>query len=133
MVMDGRTKPSDRQSMIDEFSQISGAALLVLHPRTGGAGLNITAANHVVHYTLNWNPAVEAQATARAYRRGQEDPVFVHRLYYLNSVDELILGALKNKTDLFGQVVEPTDNIAINFLTQAIGQRSTINNGEEYA
>jgi len=133
MVMDGRTKPSDRQSMIDEFSQISGAALLVLHPKTGGAGLNITAASHVIHYTLNWNPAVEAQATARAYRRGQEDPVFVHRLYYLNSVDELVLGALNKKTDLFGQVVEPTDNIAINFLTQAIGQRSTINNGEEYA
>ena len=73
-VIDGRTPPRSRQQIVDTFSGYRGAAALVLHPATGGVGLNITAANHVIHYTLEWNPAKESQATARAYRRGQESP-----------------------------------------------------------
>ena len=61
-VIDGRTPSESRQQTIDAFSGHDGPAALVLNPATGGTGLNITAANHVIHYTLEWNPAKESQA-----------------------------------------------------------------------
>jgi SNF2 family DNA or RNA helicase len=127
IVMDGRTEPRLRQGVIDDFSNLRGGALLVMHPQTGGVGLNITAANHVFHYTLEWNPAREAQATARAFRRGQELPVFVHRLFYTNTVDELILGKLEAKAELFDQVVTATDRIQVEILARAMSQRRRTN------
>jgi SNF2 family DNA or RNA helicase len=123
-VMDGRTQTRNRQNLVDEFSERDGAGLLVMHPQTGGVGLNITAANHVIHYTLEWNPAREAQATARAFRRGQELPVFVHRLFYTSSVDELLLETLQSKSELFDQVVTATDRIQVELLARALGQRN---------
>ena len=98
--IDGRTPVSDRQDVIDRFSGIAGAALLSLNPRAAGTGLNITAANHVIHYTLEWNPAVEDQASARAYRRGQDKTVIVHRLYTANTVEEAIDQRLDRKRQL---------------------------------
>jgi SNF2 family DNA or RNA helicase len=95
--IDGRVPIDDRQPLIDMFSSVSGAALLVLNPRAGGAGLNITAANHVIHYTLEWNPALEDQASARAYRRGQTRPVTVHRLFCAGTVEEVVDGRLSRK------------------------------------
>jgi SNF2 family DNA or RNA helicase len=89
-IIDGRTKITDRQAIIDEYTKTSGTAFLVLNPKAAGTGLNITAANHIIHYNLEWNPSVEDQATARAYRRGQEKPVFVYRLFYTNTVEEFI-------------------------------------------
>lgn len=98
--IDGRTPIPERQDVIDRFSEVGGAALLSLNPRAAGVGLNITAANHVIHYTLEWNPAVEDQASARAYRRGQEKPVTVHRLYAANTVEEAIDQRLERKRQL---------------------------------
>ena len=69
--IDGRIPVPHRQPMIDAFSEMEGAAVLVLNPHAAGVGLNIVAANHVIHYTLEWNPAVIDQASARAYRRGR--------------------------------------------------------------
>tara|TARA_R110002049_G_scaffold148242_2_gene311161 strand:+ start:18231 stop:20144 length:1914 start_codon:yes stop_codon:yes gene_type:complete len=89
-VLDGRLAIDLRQNLIDDFSSIVGPAALILNPRAGGAGLNITAANHVIHYNLEWNPALEDQASARAFRRGQNKPVTIHRLFMANSVEELI-------------------------------------------
>ena len=88
--IDGRLPVDERQPVIDRFSEVAGPALLVLNPRAGGAGLNITAANHVIHYTLEWNPALEDQASARAYRRGQTRPVTVHRLFCGDTVEEVV-------------------------------------------
>jgi SNF2 family DNA or RNA helicase len=95
--IDGRLPIDDRQPMIDAFSANPGAALLVLNPRAGGSGLNITAANHVIHYTLEWNPAMEDQASARAYRRGQTRPVTVHRLFCAGTVEEVVDDRLSRK------------------------------------
>lgn len=95
--IDGRLPIDDRQPMIDAFSANPGAALLVLNPRAGGSGLNITAANHVIHYTLEWNPAMEDQASARAYRRGQTRPVTVHRLFCAGTVEEVVDDRLARK------------------------------------
>ena len=64
--------------------------MLVLNPIAAGTGLNITGANHVIHYNLEWNPALEDQSSARAYRRGQEKTVFIYRLYYKGTVEEVV-------------------------------------------
>ena len=95
--MDGRRAIEDRQPLIDRFSAHEGPAVLVLNPRVGGSGLNITAANHVIHYNPEWNPALEDQASARAYRLGQERPVTVRRLLYAETVEEVIAERLLRK------------------------------------
>lgn len=95
--IDGRTPVPDRQNVVDAFSAVKGPALLALNPRAAGTGLNITAANHVIHYNLEWNPAVEDQASARAYRRGQERPVTIHRLFVVDTVEEAINQRLERK------------------------------------
>lgn len=107
--IDGRTPVSYRQDIVDHFSEIRGAAVLVLNPKAAGTGLNITAANHVIHYTLEWNPAVEDQATARAFRRGQILPVFVHRLFYPDTVEEVINDRLDRKRDLAEAAIVGTE------------------------
>ena len=96
-IIDGRLPIDDRQPLIDQFSATHGVAALVLNPRAGGAGLNITAANHVIHYNPEWNPALEDQASARAHRRGQELPVTVHRLMVANTVEDVISDRLERK------------------------------------
>ena len=98
--INGATPVKERQTIIDSFSQIDGAAMLVLNPRAAGVGLNITAANHVIHYNLEWNPALEDQATARSYRRGQEKTVFIYRLYYVDTVEEIVNDKISHKREM---------------------------------
>lgn len=107
--IDGRTPVVRRQPIIDEFSQRSGSAILALNPKAAGTGLNITAANHVIHYNLEWNPAVEDQATARAYRRGQERPVTVHRMFHAGTVEEVIDERMTRKRQLASEAVVGTE------------------------
>lgn len=104
-VINGATPPANRQAVVDSFSEIEGAALLVLNPKAAGTGLNITCANHVIHYNLEWNPAIEDQASARAYRRGQTKTVFVHRLFYSNTIEEIINDRIQRKRDIFDVAV----------------------------
>lgn len=99
-VIDGRLPIEERQPMIDRFGYIKGGAALVLNPRAGGAGLNIVAANHVIHYNPDWNPALEDQASARAHRRGQELPVTVHRLLIADTVEDVVNDRLIRKRTL---------------------------------
>ncbi len=99
-VIDGRVPVGDRQTVIDGLFAATGAGALFLNPRAAGTGLNITAANHVIHFDPEWNPAVTDQATARAYRRKQELPVTVHHLFYAGSVEEVIVGRASFKRDL---------------------------------
>ena len=98
--VDGRVPITNRQETVDEFTALPGPGVLVLNPRAAGTGLNIAAANHVIHYNLEWNPAVEDQASARAYRRGQEKPVTIHRLWVANTVEEAIHQRLGRKRAL---------------------------------
>lgn len=103
--LDGRRKTEDRQPLIDRFSDHQGPAVLVLNPRAGGSGLNITAANHVIHYNPEWNPALEDQASARAHRRGQRRPVTVRRLIYARTVEEVIDERLRRKRNIAGTAI----------------------------
>jgi SNF2 family DNA or RNA helicase len=98
--INGTITAANRQLIIDEYSKEAGFGVLIINPKAGGVGLNITAANHVIHYNLEWNPAIEDQATARAYRRGQTKTVFVYRLFYSNTIEEIINEKIERKREL---------------------------------
>jgi SNF2 family DNA or RNA helicase len=98
--IDGRGKTSDRQGLVDTFNASSGFQVLIVNPKAGGVGLNITGANHVIHFNRQWNPQLEKQATARAYRRKQEKTVFVHKFFYLGTIEEVINERLLGKEEL---------------------------------
>jgi SNF2 family DNA or RNA helicase len=120
--INGSTPQEDRQIIVDEFSCYSGPAVLILNPRAAGAGLNITAATIVIHYTQNWNPALEMQASARAHRRGQELPVTIYRLFYQGTIEETMIERSEWKRNL-GDVVlsiKSRENDDLNKALQAI-------------
>jgi SNF2 family DNA or RNA helicase len=103
--INGSTQQAERQATVDRFSEHDGPAVLILNPRAAGAGLNITAATVVVHFTQVWNPALEKQASARAHRRGQTDPVTIYRLFYVNTVEEVMLDRTHWKSELGNEAV----------------------------
>jgi SNF2 family DNA or RNA helicase len=98
--IDGRVTSSKRDLIIANFQEIEGFAVLCIQPAAGGVGLNITGANHVIHFNRQWNPAVERQATARAYRRGQKLTVFEYLLGYVGTIEEYISDTLSRKSEL---------------------------------
>ncbi|MBS0580640.1 MAG: DEAD/DEAH box helicase [Proteobacteria bacterium] len=103
--IDGRTTIAERQAKVDQFSGALGPAVLILNPKAAGTGLNITAANHVIHYNPEWNPAVVDQASARAYRRRQTRRVTVHYLYFADTVEDVMIQRLTSKRGLAGAAV----------------------------
>lgn len=109
LTIDGRIETAVRQENIDRFSATEGFGIMVLNPKTAGMGLNITAASHVIHYTRQWNPALEEQASARAYRNGQKKAVNIYYLYYADTIEEVIDERLRNKTALSGEVITVTE------------------------
>ncbi len=94
-----------REELLTSFAAADGPAVLVVSIRAGGRGLNLPAANHVFHFDRWWNPAVEQQATDRAYRLGQRRPVFVHSLVCLGTLEERIDRLLDSKRELAEQVI----------------------------
>ncbi len=107
--INGSTPQEERQLIVDNFSSCDGPAVLVLNPRAAGTGLNITAATVVIHFVPVWNPAIEAQASARAHRRGQTQPVTIYRLYYTGTVEEVMLARTTWKNELAGDAVLITE------------------------
>jgi len=89
-----------RDKMVDDFQVRPYVKAMILSLKAGGTGLNLTAAQSVVHFDLWWNPAVEAQATDRAYRIGQTRNVMVHRLITRATFEEKIDNMLKDKREL---------------------------------
>lgn len=98
--IDGRVPVASRQPTVDDFYEHKGFGALFLNPKAAGTGLNITTANHVIHYNPEWNPALTAQATARAYRRKQQRPVTIHHLYFADSVEEVMIDRAEFKRQL---------------------------------
>ena len=86
--------------------------MLVLNPRAAGTGLNITGANHVIHYNLEWNPSLEDQSSARAYRRGQKKTVFIYRLYYNDTIEQVVNERIERKRDIASNAVVGNDGIS---------------------
>lgn len=96
----GETPVNTRQKVIDDFSNIKRSSCMILNPSVASAGLNIVSANHVIHYNLEWNPAVIDQASARIYRIGQKKNVTVHYLVYSNSIEQYIYERLEAKRQM---------------------------------
>ncbi len=107
LYLDGSTPTAVRQERVDAF-QAGEAPLFLISLKAGGTGLNLTAADNVILLDPWWNPAVEDQATDRAHRIGQQNPVTVYRLVARNTVEDSILAMHAAKRALVGQVLDGT-------------------------
>jgi len=105
----GKTK--DRQEAVESFNNDPTVPIFLISLKAGGTGLNLTGADYVIHYDPWWNPAVEDQATDRAYRIGQTKKVFVYRLITKNTVEEKIQKLKMFKRDLVDSVISIDRNI----------------------
>ncbi len=100
LVLHGGTAVKRRQEMVDRFQREDGPPFFVLSLKAGGTGLNLTAASHVIHFDRWWNPAVENQATDRAFRIGQKRNVLVHKFVVAGTLEERIDALLREKQDV---------------------------------
>ncbi len=100
----------ERQAMVEAFQSNNVDNIFILSLKAAGTGLNLTAASHVIHYDLWWNPAVEAQATDRAYRIGQKNNVLVHRFITKDTFEEKIDLMIQQKKALAELTVEAGEN-----------------------
>jgi superfamily II DNA or RNA helicase len=97
VVLHGGTSVHKRKSLVDHFQSDDGPPFFLLSLRAGGTGLNLTAASHVIHFDRWWNPAVENQATDRAFRIGQQRNVLVHKFITSGTIEERIDALLAEK------------------------------------
>lgn len=105
LFLHGGTRKKKRDTMIERFQSERGPPLFVLSLKAGGLGLNLTQANHVFHFDRWWNPAVENQATDRAFRIGQEKNVFVHKFVCIGTLEERIDQLIEQKKELADRIV----------------------------
>jgi non-specific serine/threonine protein kinase len=119
LVLTGETKVKDRRALVERFQDEQGPPFFVLSLKAGGTGLNLTAASHVIHFDRWWNPAVEDQATDRAYRIGQRRNVLVHKFVCRGTVEERIDALVEGKRELAGAVVEGGGEPALTELDDA--------------
>ena len=106
----GGTSKSRRDAMVSRFQSPDGPSVFLLSLKAGGTGLTLTAANHVVHLDRWWNPAVEDQATDRAFRIGQKRSVQVRKFCCPGTVEERIEALIESKKSLSGMVVSDGDD-----------------------
>ncbi|PIE03613.1 MAG: ATP-dependent helicase [Acidobacteria bacterium] len=105
LFLHGGIPQKKRQEMVDHFQSEDGPGIFILTVKTGGTGLNLTAASHVFHYDRWWNPAVENQATDRAFRIGQTKNVQVHKMIAIGTLEDRIDALIEKKKDLADHVV----------------------------
>ncbi len=120
----GGVSRKKRDQMVDDFQNKNSIKTFILSIKAGGTGLNLTEANHVIHYDLWWNPAVETQATDRAFRIGQEKNVMVYRLITKDTFEEKIDEMLQDKKNLANLTVSAGEkwigNLSNNELSELI-------------
>jgi uncharacterized Zn finger protein/ERCC4-related helicase len=110
MFYHGGSNVKQRQQMVERFQNNRADKIFLLSLKAAGTGLNLTAASHVIHYDLWWNPAVENQATDRAYRIGQNKNVMVHRFITKNTFEERIDEMIQKKKHLADMTVATGEN-----------------------
>ncbi|MDR0970753.1 MAG: DEAD/DEAH box helicase [Lentimicrobiaceae bacterium] len=110
MFYHGGCTMKQREEMVQRFQHNRADKIFILSLKAAGTGLNLTAASHVIHYDLWWNPAVEAQATDRAYRIGQTKNVMVHRMICKNTFEERIDEMIQKKKHLAEMTVATGEN-----------------------
>ena len=107
--LDGSTPTKQRQKRVDAFQAGEGDVFLI-SLKAGGTGLNLTAADYVIHMDPWWNPAVEDQASDRAHRMGQKRPVTIYRLVAQGTIEEKIVELHQHKRDLADSLLEGTES-----------------------
>ena len=105
LVLHGSTAVKERQKLVEAFQREDGPPFFVLSLKAGGTGLNLTAASHVIHFDRWWNPAVENQATDRAFRIGQKRNVLVHKFVCRGTIEERIDALIAQKQALADSVL----------------------------
>jgi SNF2 family DNA or RNA helicase len=132
----GGLSRAKREAMVESFEDPDGPRVFLISLRAGGTGLNLTAAAHVIHLDRWWNPAVEDQATDRAYRIGQRKNVFVHKLVSAGTVEERIDDMIAAKRELAQRVLGSGEDwvteLSTDDLRDLVALRPTdIDNGDE--
>ena len=108
LYLDGSTTAKERLRLVDEF-QHGDMPLFLISLKAGGLGLNLTAADYIIHLDPWWNPAIEDQASDRAYRIGQQNPVTVYRIIAAGTIEEKILSLHQTKKNLADALLEGSD------------------------
>ena len=126
----GGVPRAKRDSMISSFQDGTDTPILLVSLKAGGTGLNLTAANRVIHFDRWWNPAVEDQATDRAWRIGQDQTVFVHKLVCQGTLEEKIDQLLTDKKELADKSVGTGDDWFTDMNTEQLRQVLSLNIAE---
>ncbi|WP_151735725.1 DEAD/DEAH box helicase ['Paenibacillus yunnanensis' Narsing Rao et al. 2020] len=126
LFLHGGVAKRERDEMVRVFQEGEGPAFFVLSLKAGGVGLNLTRANHVIHYDRWWNPAVENQATDRAFRIGQHKNVQVHKLICQGTLEERIDELIERKKNLSEQVVGSGENWLTEMSNQELEELITL-------
>ena len=111
LVLHGGTPVAERKKLVDRFQYEDGPPFFVLSLKAGGSGLNLTAAGHVIHFDRWWNPAVENQATDRAFRIGQNKNVMVHKFVCKGTVEEKIDALIAAKAGMATELLEGAETL----------------------
>lgn len=120
LYLHGGTPPKARDVLVRRFQALKGPPLFILSLKAGGVGLNLTNANHVFHYDRWWNPAVEDQATDRAFRIGQQRNVQVHKFVCGGTLEEKIDEMIESKRGLAGAVLGSGETWLIELTTSQL-------------
>ncbi|MDR1395888.1 MAG: DEAD/DEAH box helicase [Deltaproteobacteria bacterium] len=116
LALHGGTPVRQRQGLVAEFQKDEGPPFFILSLKAGGTGLNLTSAGQVIHFDRWWNPAVEDQATDRAYRIGQKKNVLVHKCVTRGTLEERIDAMLHDKRHLAGEVLSRSGEVNLTSL-----------------
>ena len=116
----GGTPQWQRDDMVNRFQRDGGPPIFILSLKAGGTGLNLTAASHVFHFDRWWNPAVEDQATDRAYRIGQTRNVQVHKLISIGTVEEKVDQMIEQKKELATNIIPSGEQLIVNLSTEQL-------------
>lgn len=123
LFLHGGTPAARREQMVRSFQEDSdGAPIFVLSLRAGGVGVNLTRANHVFHFDRWWNPAVENQATDRAFRIGQKRSVQVYKFVVSGTLEEQIHKMIESKQDLAESIVNSGEDWLADMDTEGLRQ-----------
>lgn len=117
LVLHGGTGVKKRQALVADFQTEGGPPFFVLSLKAGGTGLNLTAASHVIHFDRWWNPAVENQATDRAFRIGQKRNVMVHKFVCRGTIEERVNTMLQEKAELATELLEGSNETRLTELS----------------
>jgi len=113
LVLHGGTRVAERRGLVERFQREDGPPFFILSLKAGGTGLNLTEAGHVIHFDRWWNPAVENQATDRAYRIGQRKNVLVHKFVCRGTVEEKIDRLIADKQALAADVLSDGGELSL--------------------